>query len=164
MKNELIFLVILLSFFSLDQVEDDFYSSGIKKSDLQDHYGAIADYSRAIELDPHHDLAYYNRAVEKTKIGSLREAITDFTRAIEINPSSEAYYNRGRNRAAVEDHEGAIKDFTKTIELNPVHIGSYFDRGLSKLVLGETESGRQDLKQARMMGKQQMFGVNFDDN
>lgn len=151
MKYVFMIFALILSLFSFEQKEEDYYSSGIKKSDLKDHQGAIADYSKAIEFDPEHYLAYYNRAVEKTKIGNLKGAILDYTKVIEINPIFEAFYGRGRNKAVIEDYEGAIQDFNKAIEMDPKNSGVYFDRGLSKLIIGEKESGRRDLKQARMM-------------
>lgn len=47
---------------------------------------AIADHTRAIELDPTYAAAYYNRGVAHDGKGDSDDAIADYTRAIEIEP------------------------------------------------------------------------------
>ena len=57
---------------------------------------AIADYTRAIELNPGHCRAYYNRAFSRDRLGRCEEAIADYSRALEIEPGNPAaLHNRG---------------------------------------------------------------------
>ncbi len=53
---------------------------------------AIADYNKAIELDPGLAEAYYNRGFSFYELGSYEEAIADLSRAIELNPEDDRYY------------------------------------------------------------------------
>ena len=43
------------------QTAEEYFNRAISKYDLKDNYGAIADYTKAIELDPDYTAAYSNR-------------------------------------------------------------------------------------------------------
>jgi tetratricopeptide (TPR) repeat protein len=61
-----------------------------------DHDLAIADYGKAIEINPQDAEAYYNRGIAMLHNGNRDGAITDYTKAIEINPRfADAYVGRG---------------------------------------------------------------------
>jgi tetratricopeptide (TPR) repeat protein len=56
---------------------------------------AIADYDKAISLNPRDSQAYNNRGRIFEKMGELDKAIADFDKAVALNPSNaEAYNNR----------------------------------------------------------------------
>ena len=48
-------LFISISFFAISQTAEYYYNKGLAKYKLQDYYGAIADYTKAIELNPIYD-------------------------------------------------------------------------------------------------------------
>jgi hypothetical protein len=54
---------------------------------LNDLTGAIADYDRAIEIDPNHSHAYYNRSIAKKLKGDAAGSDADHKRAGEIDPA-----------------------------------------------------------------------------
>ena len=57
---------------------------------------AIADYDKAIELNPEYAGAYYNRGIAKRQLKQYKEAIADYDKAIKLNPKdANVYYNRG---------------------------------------------------------------------
>src|SRR5262249_60612061 len=64
----------------------DYFNRGVAENANGDFEGAIADYNRAIELDPKYAAAYSNRGIAKQAKGDLDGAITDFSRAIELDP------------------------------------------------------------------------------
>ena len=69
---------------------------GLAYFDLGNYTQAIADFNRAIEIDPRFGEAYNNRGTAYGSLGNYTQAIADFNRAIEINPRyGKAYYNRG---------------------------------------------------------------------
>ena len=55
---------------------------------------AIADYTRALELDPALADAWFNRGCSYYELGLYGQAIADLTRAIEIDPMDDNYYGR----------------------------------------------------------------------
>jgi tetratricopeptide (TPR) repeat protein len=109
---------------------------------LRDYERAIADYGRAIEIDPQHAPAFYGRGNAYQRKGRYDRAIKDYDRAIEIVPSNAAaFFGRGR---AYQDkarydfdaylNEGqyetlAIRDYDKAIRLNPKNAAAFNNRG-----------------------------------
>ncbi len=97
----------------------------LKKSDE-----AIADLSKAIELNPDFAAAYHNRGLLYQGKKQDDQAISDLTKAIEINPNfSTAYLNRGITYRNKQLYDQAIADLTKVIELDPKFSDAYFNRG-----------------------------------
>ncbi len=110
-----------------------FYKRGYEKAEKGDHYGAISDYTRAIELNRNDGDAYFNRALSKSKLKDYYGAISDYTKVIELNSNDDmAYYNRGLIKQKLKDYYGAISDATKAIEINPKYDKAYANRGLAK--------------------------------
>ena len=66
---------------------------------------AIADYNKAIDMNPDFADAYDNRGLTFYKQGSFTQAIVDFNKAIEINPNDSEEYN---NRGACYSHQGSL--------------------------------------------------------
>ena len=114
---------------------------------------AIANYSRAIELDPSNALAYNKRGQAYYQQQIYSWAIADLNRNIELNPNyTDAYSNRGMAYyyLSQSDKDGfrwephhiklgqAIADFNRAIarnpslaaQLNPWLSLAYYDRGL----------------------------------
>src|SRR5262245_17139890 len=72
------------------------FNLGVEKHERGDLDGAIADYTKAIEIDPRFGDPYQNRGVARRAKGDLDGAIADYSKAIEINPrDKEPYASRG---------------------------------------------------------------------
>src|SRR6266576_1884777 len=84
---------------------------GVAKGVKGDIDGAIADHTRAIELDPKDASAYNERGIAKQAQGDLNGAIADYTRSIELDPKyAKTYSNRGIAKEEKGEMEGAIAD------------------------------------------------------
>ena len=101
------------------QTAEDWIVSGNQKYINDDNQGAIADYTKAIEIKSDYAGAHFNRGITKASLKDHQGAIADWTKAIEIKPDLfAAYNNRGLARQYVMgDLEGACSDWRKAAEL-----------------------------------------------
>jgi len=92
---------------------DDYLKKG--QADL-----AIAEYTKAIEMNPKLDMAYLKRGGAYQSKWDFGLAIKDYTMAIEVNPRfASAYIERGRAYGTLGHYERALADINKAIEINP---------------------------------------------
>ena len=99
---------------------DNFYyfNRAYDKAKIGDHYGAISDYTKAVEINPNDDQAYFNRGWNKGKLKDDYGAISDYTKAIEINPQyANAFKNRSISKENIGDIKGACEDAKKAVSL-----------------------------------------------
>lgn len=123
------------------QSSNDLYRSGNKKLSEGDNYGAILEYSKAIESNPSDPDYYYGRGISKVNLKDYREAILDFELAIKLDSThDDAYMGRGVCMKALEQFDQAILDFNKAIQINPQSKGAFFNLGLTFLDKRECQS------------------------
>jgi tetratricopeptide (TPR) repeat protein len=72
---------------------------------------AIADFDRAIELNPDLARSYHLRGLAKEKQGNDAEAIVDFEKAIELDAEyGAAYYSRATLHTKMGNEDLAVED------------------------------------------------------
>jgi tetratricopeptide (TPR) repeat protein len=117
----------------LDANAADHYSSGKTKLASGDYSGAIADYTKAIGLDPKNAEAYYKRGEAKSHFNDNSGAILDVDKAILLNSNDANYYTlKGNAHISLRKYDLAIQDFDKAIELTPNDAYLYRRRGDAK--------------------------------
>jgi len=90
----------------------------------------MADFNRAIELDPKQFKAYYNRGGAKAAAWDVNGALADYSRAIELNPKlAAAWASRGAAKVSKGDWDGALADFNQALEIDPKLRAAYAGRG-----------------------------------
>ena len=116
----------------------EYYNNrGLVCADRQDYQRAIANFSKAIELNPQFFEAYYNRGVAYADQENFDEAIANYNQVIELNPQfAQAYNARGIAYSLRGDFEKALPDFSKMIEFNPQSAQAYCHRGIAYYQLG----------------------------
>src|SRR5205823_1178232 len=135
-----------------DASDGDLVNFGIEKAQNGDLDGALADFNRAIELNPKDDAPYYNRAQARRLKNDTAGAIADYTRAIELGSTNPAAYNnRGNARAENNDRDGAIADYTRAIELKPDYARAYYNRAVTKQAKGDAAGAKADFKTAEKL-------------
>ena len=126
MKKILVSLALLVSFVSFGQSSEKYFLSAYEKAELMNYKEAIADYTKAIEINDWFDnpnsifqpVAYEGRASAKLELKDYKGAILDYNNAIILSPSwSDAYYNRAVSKYYLDDMNGACKDARKAQEL-----------------------------------------------
>jgi tetratricopeptide (TPR) repeat protein/uncharacterized membrane protein len=91
---------------------------------------AIADYSKAIELDPGYALAYQNRSRRYYNNNDYKRALADVNKAIELDPKdARSYQVRGWVYEGKRDTRHALADYDKAIEVDPKFAQPLVDRG-----------------------------------
>jgi len=80
----------------------------------------IADYTKAVQLNPEGSHFFFNRANTFRDLGKFDLAIEDYNKAIQTNPRhSAAYSNRGLTFQQNGQREKAIRDYFKALEIDP---------------------------------------------
>ncbi|MDZ7961221.1 MAG: tetratricopeptide repeat protein [Aulosira sp. DedQUE10] len=96
---------------------DIYNDRGLARLQLQDFEAAMADFSKAIQLDANDYRAYFNRGCACGRKGDNFGALRDFSKVIRLNPSNGlAYVNRGVTRYQLGYYQGAIADLQKASE------------------------------------------------
>ena len=128
---------------------DGFLGRGVLLLEKGDIAGAIADYDRAIALNPNFVRAWCARAHARKLNDDLDGAILDLNRAIEIDPNDKnTFYRRGHARKDVGDLHGAVTDFSRAIEIDPNYGMAWNSRGVRRTKLREFDSAIGDFNRA----------------
>lgn len=131
-----------------------YHNRGVAYGALGDHDRAIADFAKALELEPADAqrrvclaAAHYNRGLEREEAGQHDAAISDYTEAIALAPTlTQAYVNRGRAHSNLGDSHQARLDWERAIALDPNgHSGQIARQNLAGLEPAAPQStqGRQ---------------------
>ena len=79
--------------------------------------GAIADFTRALELDPHDSRSLYYRGRSHRSLKQYEDAVADFTMALDLDPADGwAYYFRGSSLNSLGRGDEATLDFEAAVE------------------------------------------------
>ena len=96
---------------------ESYFQRGWSRDSRGDDEGAVADYSKAVDLDPNHRWALLRRAHLRRE-SDYDGAMSDFTRVISIHPGCmDAWYWRGDLRRQRGDLDSAIADYNQAVAL-----------------------------------------------
>ena len=128
---------------------DAYYHRGLAHQRMNLLDEAIADFTKAIELDKDDADAYFHRAQIYYNNLEWDKTLSDLNRAIRLNPDySEAYYGLGMINEQIGEWEKAIDDFSAVIEREPNNALAYFHRGINRTRNKSNASAREDFKKA----------------
>ncbi|HUA66786.1 MAG TPA: tetratricopeptide repeat protein [Alphaproteobacteria bacterium] len=152
------------------QSANDYNKRGEARLAKKDLDGALADFNKALGLDPNFAAAQencrrvesarndrkinigemYNRVgLQHRKMGELDEALIHFNKALEINPdNAAAYNNRGLTKKEKGNRDGALADLNKAIELEPDLGSAYLNRAGVKRDHGNFDEALADYDRA----------------
>ena len=96
-----------------------YFDRAFEKGNKGDHYGAISDFSKVIEIDPNNSKAFYNRGWDKGNLKDYYGEISDYNKAIAIDPMDmDSYINRSIAKENIGDLKGECLDAKKAISLD----------------------------------------------
>ena len=132
---------------------EEFYNALICGKQREDRK-AIEHYTKALELNPQMDSAYYNRGLAYADIGEFDKAIEDYSTIINQNSGDAgAYSSRGEAYLCKGEYDKAIKDYSETIELKPDYAFFYLNRGKAWLHVQKWDKAIKDLTDAWNIGR-----------
>jgi tetratricopeptide (TPR) repeat protein len=110
-------------------------------SELREFKKAIADYTRALTLEPNYANAYLGRGITYGKGGNHELAMADFNSALEIDPLNiDAYYNRGLAHKNLGRNTEAIEDLRAALRINPEYAKAYYTLSIIYYKIGNMEA------------------------
>jgi tetratricopeptide (TPR) repeat protein len=116
---------------------------------------AIRAFSRAIELDPGHSIAWRGRGDAWLAEGKPGRALESFERACTLDPACEpAFVGCGIARRELGDRDGALAALDRAVRLDVRHRDpeAWLERGLTRQLVGDTAGASLDLLQAYEIG------------
>lgn len=107
---------------------------------------AIAEYTRAIDADPHHSEYYLERADLYRRVGRTADALADYGAAMRLSPPyPEPYHNRGDLAMELGNVELALADFSYVLELDPDFRDAYVSRASIGFERGDLAGASADV-------------------
>lgn len=119
---------------------------------LRDPIRAIADFDRAVSLDPNNSV-YRNSAcwTRATAERELDVARVHCDTAIAADPNADFLDSRGLLNLRESRFQDAWNDFDAAVRADETHAHARYGRGVSALRLGRTAEGQADLTAARAL-------------
>ncbi len=132
-----------------DRSAHSYTGRGFQYLSKGDYQKALADFNKAIDLNPKYSRAYYNRGIVYYDNENYIKAIEDYSKAIELGLKHyDVFNNRGLAYSSVGKHNLAIEDYTTALNLNPYQPDTYVNRGISFAQLGNLEPAISDFEKA----------------
>jgi tetratricopeptide (TPR) repeat protein len=108
-----------------------YHRGSVYTSYKHDYDRAIADFDRALKLDPKNGYTYDSRGNAYLTKGDYDRAIADLDQAIRLerNPNPSFYMRRSEAHNRKGDYDSAIADANEAIRLSPEYALAYNNRG-----------------------------------
>lgn len=133
---------------------EQFSQRAINRFEKNDFDGAIADFTKAIELNAQQqEFCFYFRGLALYRRGRLEEAIADLSKAISLKQHPRFYDDRGNMLAQKGDFDRALADLNQAIEMEPRYAKAFGDRGIVRLMRGDDTTAELDFKKCFELDK-----------
>ncbi|MFE9766083.1 BREX system ATP-binding domain-containing protein [Streptomyces sp. NPDC005808] len=121
---------------------------------------AMAEYDRAVALDPELARAYRGRALSRDMLGDHEAAIADLDRAVALAPNhAGTVAARGEHHRRQGHDREAVRDLTRGVELDPSHHFAWASRGAAHQMLGMLDEALADLNRALELNPEYPFAL-----
>jgi tetratricopeptide (TPR) repeat protein len=126
---------------------------GLSFDEMGQQDKAMADFERAIALDPRNYFAYNNRGMVFGRNGQYQRSVESFLKAIAVNPKhADSYCNLGLSYFYMGHYDRALENYTKAIELKRDFDMANLKRGNLHFTTGNKELALADYQKACSLG------------
>ncbi|HTA62844.1 MAG TPA: OmpA family protein [Bacteroidia bacterium] len=140
LKNLYLLAFLLLVAFAFPQSVKTIAKQAKKDFKLQNYQGAVAGYSKALELKPNTFGFLVNRAIAYEKLTKLKEAVADYRQAITLKKGAQNLYMKVANLSmTLEDYATAVLYLDNLVHLDRKNIGALQKASFSYLKLKQFE-------------------------
>lgn len=116
---------------------------------IKDLNDSIADFDKAISINPKNSESYSNRGMLKYILGDFDQAIADFDKAATLNPKSfQAFLNRGTAKRTKRNYDAALKDYAEAEKIDPKAAILYFEKTMLYRDIGEIDLAMTNIGKA----------------
>ena len=137
-----------------------YYNRGIDKYNDDDYYGAIAEFGKAIEVEPRFGYSFLLRGYSRLRLKDTKSAIDDFNMALKIFPNYKfksykketAYYYLGLAYGQFNDAKKAIVYFAKAEDGYNKDAEYFYVRGAANYDLGLIDNACSDWRLSSKFG------------
>lgn len=120
-----------------------------------DYDRALADFTRALQLDPQNVVIYTRRSEIYRYRKDYDRALADLDEAIRIDPEfADAYAERGGIRREQGDLAQALADLNEALRLKPGRADFYETRGVTYGMLGDMSEATRDFRKTLELAPQ----------
>jgi len=106
---------------------------------------AIANYDKAVEVNPCFTDALNNRGITRHALKEYKKAVSDFTSALSLDTNNiTALYNRGLSMFELGEYRIAFTNFNRVVELNINSADAYNARGLAWYNIKQPDKAADD--------------------
>lgn len=121
-----------------------YHVQGKFKYDAGHYQEAIADFDKAVQLNPETLYTYHKRGEAKAALGEHEAAIADFDKAIQLNPEFAEAADARRRAVKALKQKGPVKKAR-----NPRNLPGYITRANQRFSLGEFQATRGNVEKAQ---------------
>ena len=116
---------------------------------------ALAEFNKALEIDPRNAEAYYWRGRTLVSLGRLDQGEDDFKTAVKFKPDyAEAYDHLGWLAFKQNRIDEGIAYLTKSVELKPENAWAFYNRSRLFFNKGDVARAMRDAEKACSLGNQ----------
>lgn len=138
-----------------------FVLRGFKSQQDGQYDQAIADFDRALALDPNNVLALTGRGEARGRKGEHDRAIADFDRALTLDPAFlPALQGRGAVHEKTGDHDAAIRDYNQLLRLDATNAPALTGRAIAWRAKGEFTQALADYSAAAAANPEHAVALN----
>ncbi len=120
MKKYIFIVFLLPHLIWAQQTADQYFNKGYDHALEGKFNEAVAQYSKALELNPNYANAYYNRGWVYYQLTNYTDCVRDMSKVIAYDDTFQpAYMMRGTAYYSLQFYQKAFADYQKAVELNP---------------------------------------------